>query len=108
MYIYNITFVMSPDSEERFYGWLRESALPVLMAGEFPPSDPRIHKVVETGGEKPGPEHGLSMALHVEFPTEEAAHEWHDTRLPQALADFNRKFGPYAAFFITMLEVSRL
>ncbi len=104
MYLYNITFVLAPDAGERFLDWLRSSAMPAIMNTAYSAANPRLQTVVEAGGEKPGPEHGLSMALHVEFETEEKAHVWHDAVLPGVLGDFNRNFGPHAAFFITLLK----
>ncbi|MDE5675478.1 MAG: DUF4286 family protein [Muribaculaceae bacterium] len=104
MYSYNITFVTAPDAGERFIEWLRASALPVLMNPEYGACNPRLQTVVEAGGEKPGPDHGLSMALCLEFSSEEKAHVWHDALLPGVLGDFNRKFGPHAAFFVTLLN----
>ena len=44
------------------------------VASSFPAEgsacNPRLQTVVEAGGEKPGPEHGLSIALQAEFCTE--------------------------------------
>lgn len=108
MYIYNITFVISPEAKERFLEWIRSSALPTLMDPAYAASSPRLQAVVEVGGEKPSPEHGLSMALHFEFGAEKEAHLWHDSLLPEVLSGFTREFGPHAAFFITLLETVSL
>lgn len=105
MYIYNITFVIAPYMKENFLGWIRTEALPLLFPSEGSACNPRLQTVVEAGGEKPGPEHGLSIALQAEFYTEKEAHDWHDIRLPEVLGRFNAKFGPHAAFFITLMEV---
>lgn len=104
MYLYNITFIMAHTEQERFLSWMRESALPVLFNSESSAKNPRLQTVVEAGGEKPGPDHGLSIALQAEFDSEVKAQEWHDTLLPRALQDFHAKFAPHAAFFITLLE----
>lgn len=108
MYLYNITFIMAHTERERFLSWMRESALPVLFHPESSAKNPRLQTVVEAGGDKPDPDHGLSIALQAEFDTEETAHVWHDTLLPQALKDFHLKFAPHAVFFITLLETLSL
>ncbi len=108
MFVYNITFVMLPEAKERFLDWIRTSALPHLMNPVYSASEPMLQEVVEVGGEKPSPEHGLSMALHLKFATQKEAHSWHDSLLPEVLAGFNRKFSPHAAFFITLLETVSL
>lgn len=105
MYIYNITFVIDPAREEEFLTWMRGDALRALFNEESAARSPRLQSVVETGGEKPTAEHGLSIALQAEFETEEAAHEWDSTTLPPVLGSFSQKFGPHCAFFATLLTV---
>lgn len=105
MYVYNITFVLEHERRGVFLDWIRESALPRLFGDGSQARDPRLLSVAETGGEKHGPEHGLSIALQAEFDSEEKAHDWHDNILPAVLADFHRKFGPHAAYFATLLSV---
>lgn len=108
MYIYNITFVIIPDREPDFIRWVRHEAIPALFGEETGAYSPRLQTVVEAGGEKPKPDHGLSIALQAEFPSEGAAHEWHDSRLPDVVGAFMRTFGPDAAFFTTLLLASEL
>lgn len=103
--VYNITFVIAHDRKALFLEWLRGEAVAALFGEAGGAVNPRIHTVVEAGGEKPGPEHGLSIALQAEFESEEVAHRWNDEVLPSVLAGFNRKFGPNALFFTTLLEV---
>lgn len=103
--VYNITFVISPDRESDFIGWLRSEAVPILFASDAGAVNPRLHTVIEVGGEKPGPEHGLSMALQAEFDSEESAGRWNDEVLPSVLRDFHSSFGPHALFFTTLLQV---
>ena len=101
MYTYNITFVVDPAKETHMITYIKEDLLPKIFNGS---QKPEIKKVIEAGGEKPGPEHGLSMALAMNFDTEEKAHLWHDHELIPALEDFNAKFGTNALYFITLLE----
>lgn len=108
MYICNITFIIAPEERDRFLSWMRGSTSQTLFAGESPARNPRLQTVIEAGGEKPDPEHGLSIALSAEFETEMMAHEWHDTVLPGVLGDFHSEFAPQAAFFITLLEILSL
>jgi len=103
--VYNITFVITHDLEARFLEWLRGEAVAALFSAGNGAMNPRLHTVVEAGGEKPGPEHGLSIALQAEFVSEESAHDWNDEVLPAVLGEFHTKFGPNALFFTTLLEI---
>lgn len=103
-FICNITFVTAPEREGEFLEWLRGEALPVLFNAGSPALEPRILTVVTAGGEKPGPEHGSSIALQAGFDTEADAQRWHDTILPEALGSFSKRFGPHAAYFVTLLK----
>lgn len=105
MYIYNITFVIDPAREDEFLTWMRGEAIAALFNENSLARSPRLQTVVETGGEKPLPEHGLSIALQAEFDTEASAHEWDSTTLPPVLGDFTQKFGLHCAFFATLLTV---
>ena len=104
MYTYNITFVTDPHKEVELLEYVRKDLLPVLFNPESPARNPEIKKVVEAGGEKPGPDHGLSIALSATFETEETAHLWNDHILLPALGDFPVKFGNSSLFFVTLLE----
>lgn len=104
MFTLNITFVMSPQVETQFRDWLtsRFSSLSTLNSLLHA----RLQKVVEVGGEVPGPEHGLSMALQVDFPDKSSADSWADSSLPEILGSYMSQFGPAAAYFTTLLESS--
>lgn len=104
MYIYNITFVMEHAARARFVGWIKATALPALCGEADSTISPRLMEVEEVGGEKPGADHGLSMALHLELPSEAEAHAWHDGKLVAVLSDFYKEFGPQAVFFVTLLK----
>ncbi|MCH5242977.1 MAG: DUF4286 family protein [Muribaculaceae bacterium] len=104
MYTYNITFVVAPDREKDLLDFLRNDLIPQVFNEESPAKSPELKKVVEAGGEKPGPDHGLSIALSATLPTEETAHLWNDHTLLAALGDFHLKFGDHALFFVTLLE----
>lgn len=104
MFTYNVTFMVSPEKEEELLKYLREELIGKIVNPQSPARDPELKKVVEAGGEKPGPDHGLSMALAVDFDTEESAHLWNDHILLPALGDFHSYFGSHALFFVTLLE----
>ena len=104
MYTYNITFIVAPDKRVVLLDYIRKNLLPVLFSDETPARNPELKMVVEAGGEKPGPDHGLSIALAATLPTEETAHLWNDHILIPALGDFHLKFGDQALFFVTLLE----
>ena len=104
MYTYNITFVVSPEREKELLDYIRETLLFRLFNAESPARNPELKKVIEAGGEKTGPEHGLSIALAATFPSEETAHLWNDHILIPALGDFPLKFGQETLFFVTLLE----
>lgn len=104
MYNYNITFVVPPQKERELLIYLRQELIPAVFTAESPARNPEMKKVVEAGGEKPGPDHGLSIALSASFPTEETAHLWNDHILIPSLGDFHKKFGSEALFFVTLLE----
>ena len=104
MYTYNITFIVSPQREDQLLDYIRQELIGALFNPESPARNPELKKVVEAGGEKPGPEHGLSIALSATFPSEETAQLWNDHILVPALGDFHLNFGQDALFFITLLE----
>lgn len=103
-YIYNVTFVISPAVEGKFLDWVRDSLLSALFNAESPARNAALRKVIEAGGEKPGEDHGVSIALHAEFENESDARKWHDIFLAPELGKFTTDFGPDAVFFITLLE----
>lgn len=104
MFTLNITFVMPPQVETQFREWLTSRFSPLCSINS--PLSARLQKVVEIGGEAPGPEHGLSIALQVDFPDKPSADAWSDSRLPEILGSFMAQFGPGAAYFTTLLESS--
>ena len=104
MYTYNITFVVAPDRELELLKYLRNELIPKVFNAEVPAREPELRKILEAGGEKPGPDHGVSIALTATLPTEETAHLWNDHTLVPALGDFHLKFGEHALFFVTLLE----
>ena len=103
-YTYNITFLASPQQEEELLQYLRLNIIPNVFNNESPAINPNLKKVMEAGGEKIGPEQGISIALSGEFQTEEQAHLWNDHILLPSLMDFQDKFGQNALFFITLLK----
>lgn len=104
MYTYNVTFVVAPDKEKELLEYIRTEVVKKVFNPESPARNPELKKIVEAGGEKPGPEHGISIALAATFDSEETAHLWNDHILLPALGEFNLKFGQHALFFITLLE----
>ena len=104
IFTYNITFVMSPNAEEDFKEWLNGASAGTLSSSSICGS--RLQKVVEIGGEKPGPDHGLSVALQVDLQCKEEADKWASETLPALLNGFMAKFGPSAAYFTTLLETT--
>ena len=111
MHTLNITFVMSPLMETQFKDWLATNVRPSLdfhLSAIKYPLSARLQKVVEVGGEKPGPDHGLSMALQLDFPDKQTADIWEVSFLKPVLDGFMKEFGPGAAFFTTLLETSAL
>ena len=104
MYTYNITFVTDPAKKETLLEYIREVLVPVLFNESSPASNPELKMVVEAGGEKPGADHGLSVALSAVLPTEKEAHLWNDHILIPALGNFHEKFGAHSLFFVTLLE----
>ena len=105
-YTYNTTFVMSPNVGADFMTWLQGEASGAFTAAGA--MGARLQKVVGIGGEAPGPEHGLSVALQTDFQAREEADKWGEERLPGLLGGFMAKFGPSAAYFTTLLETSAL
>lgn len=105
MYTYNITFIIETTQEKDLLSYLRKELTGRLFNAESPARNPQLKKIIEAGGERPGPEHGLSIALSADFETEEKAHLWHDHIFLPALGDFTPKFGNNALFFVTLLEI---
>ena len=104
MFTYNITFVTAPHREQELTDYLRKNLIPALFNSSSPALNPELKKVVEIGGESPDSEHGLSIALSASFVSLDEANSWYDNTLEPALHDLHLKFGPYALFFITLLE----
>ena len=104
MFTYNVTFVVSPAQEKSLINYLKQEVIPEIVSPELPELNIELKKVVEAGGVKPGPEHGLSIAMSASFDTEEIAHLWHDHTLIPCLDEFQKKFGDQSIFFITLLE----
>lgn len=102
-FICNITFIIHPAEEERFLKWMREEAFAKLVNADGARTA-KLMKVTEAGGEKPAPEHGLSIALHAEFTSESEAKTWHQRALTPILEEYAIAFGPDALFFTTLLE----
>lgn len=102
---------MSPSVETQFKAWLKATASPVIADNRQPSTEnvkptTRIQKVVEIGGETPGSDHGLSIALQIDFPDKATADNWTADNLPAILGSFMGQFGPNAAFLTTLLESS--
>lgn len=104
MYTYNTTFVVSQEKENELLIYLRRELIPVLFSNESPAKNPELKKLIEVGGEKPGEDHGLSIALAASFDSEEEAYLWNDNILLPSLEFFHSKFGNHALFFVTLLE----
>ena len=103
-YTYNITFVTHPDKEKELADYLREFVVPALFNENSEAKNPELKKVIETGGEKPDPDHGVSIALSASFLSEKSAHEWNDSLLIPVLEKFHLKFQNECFFFVTLLE----
>ena len=103
-FTYNVTFVVHPEMETRLTDYIRRQLMGLLFNPTSPACNPELRKVVEAGGEKTGPDHGLSIALSASFESEGDAHEWNDRMLIPALGDFHREFGPHSLFFVTLLQ----
>lgn len=101
--ICNITFVISPEKEQEFIGWVRNELLHALFNDESPACNPALRKLIEAGGRKIEKESALSFALHSEFTTQEEARKWQEIFLLPALGEFTSRFGPEAPFFVTLL-----
>ena len=84
--------------------YLGKEFLPKIQTEEFTEINPQLRKVVVVSGKKPEPEHGVSIALSLEFKSEKTGYKWHDTVLNGALEVFRNRFGQEAFYFITLLE----
>lgn len=101
---YNITFVTSPDREDCLLKHIREDMLPTLFNKDSGAHAPEIRKVIEIGGEKPGENEGVSIALSFAFDTEEQARGWQLSHLLPSLKNYASKFGKEEPFFVTLIE----
>ncbi|MCH5229648.1 MAG: DUF4286 family protein [Muribaculaceae bacterium] len=104
MFTYNITFIVAPDKEQELIDYLKTDILPKVTDPNVSNNNISIKKLIEAGGEKPTPDHGLSIAMAMDFLSEDNAVLWHDNVLLPALQDFNCRFGKEAIFFITLLQ----
>lgn len=103
-YTYNITFVVDPSQEAKLMDFFKTTLIPKIFRPESKGSNLALCRVAEVGGEKPDPDHGLSIALALEFGSEKEAHQWHDDMLVPALETFTKAFSNEGVFFITLLE----
>ena len=104
MYTYNITFVVEPAKEAELLNYLKNDLIPKVVNPESPAAGVSVKMLVEIGGEKPDEDHGLSVAVSVEFKNEEEAHLWHDHILMPFLENFHKSLGNNSIFFITLLQ----
>ena len=107
-FTYNITFVVAPESERELIDYIKSELMPVIFNPDTDALNPELKKIIEAGGEKPGPEYGISIALAASFNSEERAHLWNDHVLLPSLESFHEKFGERALFFITLLQNLRI
>ena len=103
-YTYNITFVVLPHEEKELVRFLREELIPEVFNDNDNSHHVEIRKVIETGGERLDPNHGVSIALAGTFHSEEAARLWRDNKFLPAVSNFNLRFGNEAVYFMTLLE----
>lgn len=103
-YCYNLTFVMAPEMEGAFLRWLRTEGMGLLFGPDSNAANPAVRKVEETGGEKPSPEQGLSIALQAEFASLEEARVWHDANVAHMAESYVSLFKQHPLFFSTLLE----
>ncbi|MCH5236707.1 MAG: DUF4286 family protein [Muribaculaceae bacterium] len=103
-FTYNITFVISHGDEARFLHYLRKELVPALFNETTSAKDPQLRKVIESGGVKPSPGHGLSIAISATFASEEDACQWFDNDFMSAADGFPLKFGKDSVFFATLLQ----
>lgn len=104
MFTYNITFIVAPELEAELLNFIRKDLVPKILGEDLASHRVSLKKLMEYGGEKPGVDEGLSIALAVDFPSEESAHLWNDHILLPALGGFTEKFETRGVFFITLLE----
>ena len=100
-YIYNTTFVVAKDREQRFVDWFRLRAACIAEAGMRPRLS-RLAGALATESE------AQSLAFQVESDSEEALQEWARESLEPVLGRFMRDFGPDAAYFCSEFEVLSL
>ena len=104
MFTYNITFIADPLKAQELEDYLRIKLIPEVFNPDFPALNPQLKKVIEIGGEKPSPEHGISIALSADFDTEESAHLWSDHILIPQIENLKEKIGFEVLHFVTLLE----
>lgn len=100
-YIYNTTFVVEKDKEQRFVDWFRLRAACIAEAG----MRPRLSRLA---GALAAESEAQSLAFQVESDSEEALQKWAYESLEPVLGQFMRDFGPDAAYFCSEFEVLSL
>lgn len=100
-YIYNTTFVVAKDSEQRFIDWFRLRAACIADAG----MRPRLSRLA---GALAAESEAQSLAFQVESDSEVALQEWAHESLEPVLGRFMRDFGPDAAYFCSEFEAVSL
>lgn len=100
-YIYNTTFVVAKNTEQRFIDWFRLRAACIAEAGMRPRLS-RLAGALATESE------AQSLAFQVESDSEEVLQEWARESLEPVLGRFMRDFGPDAAYFCSEFEVVSL
>lgn len=97
-YIYNTTFVVAKEREQRFIDWFRLRAACIAEAG----MRPRLSRLA---GALAAESEAQSLAFQVESDSEEALQKWAHESLEPVLGRFMRDFGPDAAYFCSEFEV---
>ena len=103
-YIYNVTFVASPEREPDLLNYLTGTLVPRVTENMGGANDLHLRKVMEIGGETPPPDHGVSIALSAVFNSKDEANAWKVSILEPALNDFCIRFGHESLYFVTLLE----
>lgn len=101
MILFNITFAVSPQSENDFLEWASESFIPEINScSSF--SSPLLTRIIP---QNPDEDQAQSFALQFKAESVEAVNRWIECSGGMALEKIHSKHGENVLFFATFMEI---
>lgn len=99
MLIFNITFLVSENTSEKWLNWVKGEHIPFMIATGFF-SKPQLAKVLNDHGQD-----GTSYSVQYHIASNTDLEEWHRLHAEKMQQDCNAIFGQDVLFFTTALQL---